>query len=116
VEWHAHTSSLTHITPEICKEFLVNPELQQQTMKGQEEQGKMTADYNGCILYDFDMYRKVGQDAITSGHAVQEKGNENLLLQSCLRMARPSLKMITYGPNCSNSSTLRPNKKVLKQP
>jgi hypothetical protein len=26
------------------------------------------------------------------------------------------LKMITYGPNCSNSSTLRPNKKVLKQP
>jgi hypothetical protein len=44
----------SHITPEICKEFLVNPELQQQKMKGQEEQCKVIADYNGCIVYDFD--------------------------------------------------------------
>jgi hypothetical protein len=45
--------SQPHYTPEICKEF-VNLKLQQQKMKGQEEQHKVIANYNGCIMYDFD--------------------------------------------------------------
>jgi hypothetical protein len=49
----------SHISPEICKEF-VDPELQQQKMKRQEEQRKVIADYNGCLVYDFDSVYKNG--------------------------------------------------------
>jgi hypothetical protein len=73
----------SHITPEICKEFLVNPELQQQKMKGQEEEHKVIADYNGCRVYDFDVYRKVCQARHNQEVDMYEKViSENLLLQS----------------------------------